>query len=144
MNLRYQVRIGNNPAVIFYEFHPKTKAIRAIRIESDAIELHQVKWLMQNAPKNEQDLINNFASKFGKKIYIVFAPQNISFDDFWNKFNNKVGNKPRAKKLWGLLSDVDQMAAFTYIETYNAHLRSNPSLTKLYPETYLSQERWKE
>ena len=36
----------------------------------------------------------------------------------------------------------ERQKAIAYLDSYNSYLRQNPNITKLYPETYLSQERW--
>lgn len=68
--------------------------------------------------------------------------QDISFKAFWLAFNNKVGNKTRAEKLWNALKDTEKAKALNYIPTYNNYLILNQGIQKLYPETYLSQKRF--
>jgi len=141
LNLEYMVKIGESPATIYYTFDIKTKMIRGVRVTGN-VELHQVRWVMTNAPTSENDLVKNFQKRVGKKVMIKFLPLDISFDDFWEKYGNKVGKKKRTEHLWSLLNTEDRQKAMVYMEEYNSHLRRNPTLTKLYPETYLFQERW--
>jgi hypothetical protein len=141
-SIRYLVKIGNNPTQIFFEFHPRTKIIQGVQVIGEDVRLDQAKWLLVNAPATEGDLIENFAKVVGKKCSIQFAPIDVTFAMFWDRYQAKVGNKERAKKLWNLMNQHDQAAAYAYIETYNRYLFSNPTLTKAYPETYLSQRRW--
>lgn len=68
--------------------------------------------------------------------------QDLSFNAFWNAYSYKVGNKTRAEKLWNALKDTDKAKAFSYLKTYANYLLLNPSIQKLYPETYLSQKRF--
>ena len=69
------------------------------------------------------------------------APEDLSFDRFWSKYNYKVGKIQRAKKLWENLPEVDKIDALNKIDRYNAWL-SQRTIEKAYPETYLSQRRW--
>lgn len=66
----------------------------------------------------------------------------LTFDNFWNTYANKVGNKARAQKLWNALSEVQRAKALSYIKTYNNILLQQPGVQKLYPETYLNQKRF--
>lgn len=68
--------------------------------------------------------------------------QDLSFNAFWNTYARKVGNKSRAEKLWKGLKDTQKAKALNYIKTYDNHLIMNQGITKLYPETYLSQKRF--
>lgn len=68
--------------------------------------------------------------------------QDLSFKSFWNTYAHKVGNKPRAEKLWDLLKDLDKAKALSYIAKYNNFLLNNNGIQKLYPETYLNQKRF--
>lgn len=79
--------------------------------------------------------------KTNKEFEIELVEQDLSFDAFWNTFNNKVGNKKRANKLWVSLTDVDKAKALSYIKRYDNILKQS-NVQKLYPETYLSQERY--
>ncbi|AEL24335.1 hypothetical protein Cycma_0560 [Cyclobacterium marinum DSM 745] len=141
LNLEYMVKIGDNPATIYYSFDGKTKMVRGVRITGN-VELHQVRWVLSNAPSSEGDLIKNFQKRVGKKVIIKYVPVDITFADFWEKYGNKIGKKKRAEHLWGLLNTEERQKAIAYLDSYNSYLRQNPNITKLYPETYLSQERW--
>lgn len=86
------VKIGDNPATIYYSFDGKTKMVRGVRITGN-VELHQVRWVLSNAPSSEGDLIKNFQKRVGKKVIIKYVPVDITFADFWEKYGNKIGKK---------------------------------------------------
>jgi hypothetical protein len=67
--------------------------------------------------------------------------EDLSFIRFWNTYSYKVGKKARAERLWETLSPVDRQRALDFIGQYNAHLTVS-NHARLYPETYLAQERW--
>ena len=80
--------------------------------------------------------------KTHKEFRVDEVKQDLSFQTFWNTYKHKVGNKPRAEKLWNALNETDKAKALSYIATYNNHLLNNQGIQKLYPETYLNQKRF--
>lgn len=76
------------------------------------------------------------------KFSVFEIEQDLSFDHFWEVFDNKVGNRKRARKLWDALTDQQRIAVFINIRKYKYFLSINTNQQQLYPETYLSQERW--
>lgn len=141
----YQVHIGTAPWTVYYGFDPKTRQLKSWHIESTGIIEHpHYLWIFNHLPFREEDLVTNAKELFdGKSSRVLFMPESISFDQFWKRYANTLGNKKRAQKLWDLMPQTEQVAAYAFIETYNNFLRQNPSLTKAYPDTYLFQERWK-
>lgn len=78
--------------------------------------------------------------KVHQNITVVELQQQINFDIFWSKYNDKLrSSKKRSQRLWEKLKEADQVKAFYYIDTYNRH-RGNAE--KKYCETYLSAELW--
>ena len=98
-----------------------------------------VEFYRQNFPFTLGDLAY---FKQNAQFRVDILQQDLSFDNFWKTYNNKVGNKPRAEKLWNALTDNDKAKALNYIRQYDNHLILNQGLTKLYPETYLNQKRF--
>lgn len=74
-------------------------------------------------------------------LTIVSEDYVITYEQFWNAYDNKVNNK-RALALWDKLSHVDKVAAFVGIKIYNRHLQKNPWKTKADPDTYLRNRSW--
>ena len=65
---------------------------------------------------------------------------NVSFDDFWNLYDKKVGDKEKIKTKWTKLKDSDREAIMKHLPLYK---KSQPN--KKYrknPETYLNQKSW--
>ena len=69
-------------------------------------------------------------------------PENLTFQDFWDLFGNKVGKKAKAEQLWKLLPEAEKREAIIGIKRYKNWLIQNPNVQMLYPETFLSQKRW--
>jgi hypothetical protein len=73
---------------------------------------------------------------------ITEVKQEIEFSEFWDAYAYKVGNKARAEKIWNGMSILDKQMALAYIPKYNRFL-AEKGTARLYPETYLSQSRYK-
>lgn len=76
------------------------------------------------------------------KMKVTETKPDISFNAFWNEYNYKVGNKPRAEKLYNKLTETEKILAIGSIKEYNRYLSRKPTIERLYPETYLSQRRY--
>lgn len=143
--LKYQVKIGTAPWMVMYFFDAKTKQFKGFEIIWDGIlEAAAISWLLSHIPATEESLTQRSERVFdGKKAHILYVPDQITFEMFWKKYHNTMGNKKRAQKIWDLMPQTEQLAAYGFIDQYNSFLRQNPGLTKAYPDTYLYQERWK-
>ena len=65
---------------------------------------------------------------------------NISFEDFWNLYDKKVGNRSKVESKWQSLSDNNRILAMEHIPLY---IKSTPE--KQYrkdPTTYLNNTGW--
>lgn len=76
---------------------------------------------------------NTIKESKGKEI-------NISFCDFWDLYDKKVGDKEKIEKKWNNLKDSDRLAAITYIPKYK-EAQPNKKF-RLNPETFLNQKGW--
>ena len=65
---------------------------------------------------------------------------NVSFDDFWNLYDKKVGDKEKIKTKWVKLKDSEREAIMNHLPLYK---KSQPN--KKYrkdPSTYLNNKSW--
>jgi hypothetical protein len=67
--------------------------------------------------------------------------QEITFDDFWEKYNDKLrSSRKRTLLKWNKMTEAEQLRAFNYIRKY---FNSIPNgIEKKYAETYLNAELW--
>lgn len=65
---------------------------------------------------------------------------NISFDEFWNLYDKKVGNKTNCEKKWKALANEIQEKIIATLPTFKKSVNDIQFLP--YPETYLNQARW--
>lgn len=77
-----------------------------------------------------------------KNVKVTEVFESLDFDNFWNTYAYKDGNKSRAKRLWEALNNVERAKALTHIAVYERQLILKKGVAKLYPETYLHQQRW--
>jgi hypothetical protein len=88
------------------------------------------------------DAINNNKKAKGKQLSAVAELLNYSFDQFWDDYDKKVGDKNRILPKWLKLSEADREAIKKDIPKRKElqpikHLRPNP-------ETYINGRRWQD
>jgi hypothetical protein len=94
-----------------------------------------------SAPNNNDNNVNNENNE-NNNITIIQLPDslNVPFDDFWNAYDKKVGNKEKLRRRWASLSDAQRQAAMDYIPLY---LQSQPDKKfRKNPETFLNNKSW--
>lgn len=99
----------------------------------------QLQWILKNMPYHESQLPEMRRKTKGKLLQVQ---EDMSFGNFWNTYNYRVGNKKRSEKLWDALGDADKAKALTSIRSYDNFLTMRPGQEKLYPETFLFQRRF--
>lgn len=77
-----------------------------------------------------------------RSLSYTFVEADLSFAAFWDTYDYKVGNKKRAQKEWEKLSEAKRAKCLESITSYNYFLKTKPNQDRLYPETFLSQERY--
>ena len=65
---------------------------------------------------------------------------NISFDDFWNLYNKKVGSKSKAETKWFKLKDLDRLKIMSTLPMFIKSIKDKQY--QPHPITYLNNERW--
>lgn len=95
---------------------------------------HDIIKLINKGDKPKQDI----AELKGLQTGLVLDIGNIPFDDFYNLYNKKVGDKKSAQRLWQALTPKVQRKIMQILPTWKlAFAKAIP-----YPETFLRQERW--
>ena len=92
--------------------------------------------LTDNQPVTNQQLTTTKNIKNNKEVKNI----NIPFEDFWNLYDKKVGNKQTIKKKWNKLTNQEREEAMEYIPKYkqvtpDKQYRKNP-------DTWLNQRGW--
>lgn len=94
-------------------------------------------FFVKNLPYTE----DNISIYKSETATIKMIPDDLTFENFWKRYNYKVGHKKKAEAIWNKMSDAEKMKSLSWIPAYDqqvAFLR----VAKLYPETYLSQKRY--
>lgn len=73
------------------------------------------------------------------KLQIKEIAKDLSFTNFWQLYNYKVGAKARAEKLWNALCDADKALALNCIPAYDYFLACKKNQDKMYPETFINK-----
>jgi len=77
----------------------------------------------------------------GTTATLTEVKQDISFEVFWNRYDEKIrSSKKKAQLTWKRLPVPEQIKAFNFIKKYEANIPSGVS--KKYAETYLNSEIW--
>lgn len=121
-------------------FHFDAETGRLAKVEFNA-ELNddQYRWWGHYLPFDIDGLRKLVKSTEGITLEAMQA--DLSFANFWQQYKYKVGNKKRSERLWNSLSKANKGKAINFIPKYEAQLLQT-NHDKLYPETYLNQQRW--
>jgi hypothetical protein len=103
------------------------------------MEIHQIAWMMKYIPICEPDLSS--LDEYKHKFKVMKLEEDISFENFWNEYDYKIGKKQRAEKLFKELSNADKSKCIQKIKAYKFFLLQK-NIDKLYPETWISQRRF--
>ena len=104
-------------------------------------------WLLSQFAQDED--MDNALQKMAElmrrknpKIQIVEIQDEITFEQFWEAYNYKVGNKKRVMRRWQAMPLPERAKAIQHIRKYNFYLAHHPNIERKYPETYLNAEEW--
>lgn len=112
---------------------------KLVKFETEAVlSDEKFNFFMNNMPRH-MDKLDYFRTL--KSVKVVEVITEISFEDFYEQFGNKVG-KLKAQNAWKQLSRAEQVRAYSNIIKYKNYLKLNPGIAHLYPATYLNQKRW--
>jgi hypothetical protein len=85
-------------------------------------------------------LVNGIGNSKKEEMKISEKPEiNISFEDFWNMYDKKVG-KDKAEKKWLSLSDQERVDAIKYVPDY-VRAKADKQFRKD-PQTFLNNKCW--
>lgn len=85
--------------------------------------------------------ITGLESAFSAGTSIVETSFEISFDMFWNAYDQKI-NRKRCEQLWTRLSMMERIEAWQGIDKYNLFLKRKEWRNRADPEKYLKEQYW--
>ena len=93
-----------------------------------------------NTSKTDVEQVLN--SKVNKVNIVKKRKLNISFNEFWDLYNYKVGKKEKVMAKWESLKDIDRQDVMDYLPGY---IQSKPDKQfRKHPTTFLNNEGWKD
>ena len=104
----------------------------------------QVEWIFNTMAMkaNDIDEIAAYMSGISKKVKVKEVPPDISFDRFYNQYENKVGRQ-RAERAWKRMAKAEKVKALMGIKKYKAH-SFNKKYDLAYPARYLNDQLYNE
>lgn len=110
-----------------------------LQIEAELSESQHI-FLLKKIPREIVEL-DNFKKLKDSSVTITEVSQDITFDMFWNKYDEKIrSSKKRAEQKWNKMPKGEQNKAYAYIPKYNRSLTTG--ISKKYAESYLNAELW--
>lgn len=87
-----------------------------------------------------QPLPSPYGKGNGNNIEVIKEYKGIAFENFWNLYNKKVGNKKAVEKKWIKLKIDVQQKILKVLPEWKKQFSSKQFYP--HPETFLNQERW--
>lgn len=128
---------NKDKSIIFeFQFEETVDQLVSFKLTEGLLTEEQYSFLLERFPQRMEHME---AWKKFKKFDVVEQFKEVTFEDFYQKYNHKF-NRQRAEKLWYKLSKADQLMAYKYISRYYARMAKgvNPK----YPDTYLNNKPW--
>lgn len=121
---------------ITFKFDAKGNLV-FFKYEGEPFNELQKKWFYPRMPLHESQMKT---WQTIKEFTVVKGEPDLSFDNFWNTYNNKAKKEP-TKALYNKLSNDDKFNAIIFIKRFDNWLRLKGTAKPL-PDTYLRQKRW--
>jgi hypothetical protein len=106
------------------------------RTENENIDIN----IKKDIIKEKKDSIGSKSKKDTKVNHSDIDSLNVPFDNFWNMYGKKMGDRSKCEMMWKRLTDPERVMI---IQTLPKFLSSIPDKQyQPYPGTYLNQRRW--
>jgi len=123
---------------ILFDFTSKG-LLKAFEIEAeDDVGEKLVRWFLGYMPLHEKAMR---AHPYITVFKVEKVGTDLTFKAFWEAYAYKVGNKKRAEKLWGALTEPERAQAMAAAVKYKRWL-STRNQDQAYAETWLKQRRF--
>lgn len=139
MKNKYNITFkGNNQSINVLVGYNEDGTLHSAKFDEQTIPPNALQFIWERIPLQEMSL-----GDIGMLAIVSPVPKDLSFNAFWEAYDYKVGDKQRAYKLWTALGEADRTLALRAIPKYNVFLKLKPNQDRLYPETFLKQERFR-
>jgi hypothetical protein len=112
--------------------------ISSMHIRAELIE-KTLYWITTHYPLTTADLIAYEAKMFA----IQEIPVDLSFDAFWKVWPEVKGNRARAEKVWGRMTESDRALALRVMPAYMRYIAKNTFKNPKWPDRWLSEQCYK-
>lgn len=117
--------------------------IEAVQVRNTSLNAKQRATLIQSVPATVEGL----ATAWERKLTIIEADIEETFDMFWSEFNNK-RNRMNALKDWNRLPLTEKVKCRIRIKPYKEYIRRMNQggfmLKQMYPDTWLRGKHWED
>jgi len=110
-----------------------------VKVDMSSVPFSNAIWLSiwRNLPTTSKQLCN----VTGKTGVITELADNITFDMFWQRYDDKArSSKVKTKRQWERMTSREQAAAYRFIPSYFSSIPQG--VCKKYATTYLSDQLW--
>ena len=122
-----------NDGMIIQENVTKSTRITVCNYDSYQDVAHARK-THEDPNKNDKNNIDSYSNNLYRSNEVY------SFDDFWNDYDKKVGDKTKLKVKWSKISNADKLKIKAHIPEYK---KAQPDKSyRKNPETYLNNKSW--
>lgn len=122
---------------IVFGFDDETDGLVMVDMSSVPFDVKLWRCIWNNLPASSQQL----GKVKGKTGIITEMVENITFEMFWNKYNDKArSSKVKTERVWNRMSRSEQVKAYNFIGKYVQSIP--PTVCRKYATTYLNDQLW--
>lgn len=136
---KYLIKFNSSGATALFEYDEKGNLIK-YELDPGNFNEAQFEYFIDKFPKRLA-FIEKWIEWKLKNVVITKVDEDLSFDAFYIKYNQKLGKKQTAIKIWDQMSDVERAKAIKFIQLYDQELIKT-GYGKKNAETYLNQKTW--
>ncbi|MBN9293764.1 MAG: hypothetical protein J0G96_07285 [Flavobacteriia bacterium] len=137
--MKYLIDFPSQKASALFEYNSEGLLIK-YELTPGVFESEHYCFLASKFPFNTKNIESWQQSKM-RNVIIRQIAEDLSFERFYELYDQKFGKKQRAKAIWDSLSDIEKAKAIAFIPKYNQHL-AQTGFAKKNAETYLNQQIW--
>lgn len=140
----YTVKAKNSNSVWEFKYDLNGN-LKTFKVLEGILTNAQMIWLFRkgNFPILESIIKTIWLPNLKANFEITIGEIDLSFDAFWNAYNNKVGKRKETENKWNRLPKAEKIQVLSNISKYNNYLKHHAKQQKQYPSTYLNQEAYK-
>lgn len=134
---RFELTSQHFEGYVVYSYDTETQRLVSVDATGLQASTEMFNWIWSHIPY-QIDKLKYLTGKTGKIVEVI---EDLTFDMFWNKYNDKArSSKVKTQRYWDRMSKKEQRNAYDYIQRY---FNSIPQgVCKKYATTYLNDQLW--